>query len=366
MGPYYTTVIIPAVFRSMYEQGRRSHPVMTQPGSERDTDRTVRGAAPARQFPPPSFSSGWLFQRGSATGGYFPVEDDRKTAPPNNWTTLPPALLPEIGMLMLLVDALRPKRIASLHGKRLKPDAAQAIQRGQGDAATLERLGQKENLPAIYVDPRYSFSLQARRMDRGQSIDPQKFTLAREPHYPQVRGDKTTFSATDPKRGVQDDDLCLKLAQAVNTYAASIPTPTSPGGRAWSWSTYSRLLVVGNLLDMSVPTVHYAYEGSGPGFSLGDWGPVDVATDGAAAFSSGKRAGAAVYTFETFGYADSGAFKLGAKGFEQVLKADGTPLDPSLAPGAFDTIRCLQLQAYASALRWEFLEEYKEQKREDG
>src|SRR5262249_18043222 len=141
--------------------------------------------------------------------------------------------------------------------------------------------------------------------------------------------------------------------------------PPRPSQVQVPWPKYTPYLVVGNHLDLDPPTVHYAFKGSGsstsfPGYSLGDWGPVIVPEDNNGIPGlEGKRAGAPVYTFEPFGYAESGAFRRDRDDFVPLLDETGEPLDPKKPLPKHDATRCLQLQAYAEALRLVFLEEYK-------
>jgi hypothetical protein len=63
--------------------------------------------------------------------------------------------------------------------------------------------------------------------------------------------------------------------------------------------------VPGNHLTKPPPVLHYAQDMVPLGFSLGDWAPVDVVTQGG---EPGTRKGVPVITVEPFKYYESGAF----------------------------------------------------------
>jgi hypothetical protein len=377
--PHYTTLIIPEVFPTQAQMGRQQNTLDVRPGRDDNTGRDVKRDghtyATNRLFPPPGRPGTYLLRQGSAKKGYYAVDD---SDPPERVSLL----LPEIIALFLLIDTLKPIRIASLHGKRWKLEVVDLdvfITRQEQDRRTLERAMFGSNFPGVFVDPRYQFSGEAARKDR--NLDGQKFSQELDPSYPKVRPPqgrtKTTYSAflpTDknPQDGRADDDLCLEIAIKVAEVAKTIAPRKSQV--TVDWSRYTPYLVVGNHLELDPPTVHYAYERSGspdegstsskafPGYSLGDWGPVSVLKDkNGIPGLEGKRGGAAVYTFETFGYAESGAFRRerDRADFEQLLDETGEPIDPKKPLPQHDATRCLQLQAYAEALRLVFLEEYK-------
>lgn len=121
--------------------------------------------------------------------------------------------------------------------------------------------------------------------------------------------------------------------------------------------------MIGNGVNLPIQSVHYGEE-PGPstfqGYSFGDWIPVDVKSSPTTEYGwDGKRGGAPVYTFETFGYAHSGAFERTRDDFDQLVDEVGKPLPNKPAPKVFDAVRSAQLQAYAEGLRTILLEEYR-------
>jgi len=246
---------------------------------------------------------------------------------------------------MFLVEAIKPKRIASIHAKRPRAEALKAINANGGALDKTEQSVVGINCPGIFVDPRYVFSLEAERKESDKSIGPQKFISVLEPSYPRkkppVGQEKITFSATNRKEGVRDDDLCFQLATAVAEEAAAMQPRKSRA--KINWSQYTPYLVMGNHCHLKVPTVHYALEKprfSGfQGFSLGDWGPVAVEESVENGYQhDGNRMGSPVYTVETFGYAHSGAFASSEKGLTQLVNRDGNPTNSDGPPIKFDPV----------------------------
>lgn len=140
-------------------------------------------------------------------------------------------------------------------------------------------------------------------------------------------------------QGKRDDRLALEIAKRV--------------------SKSNRRLVPGNHLQNaatggdSPPVVHYAASvAPPPGFSLGDWGPVDVREEK----DPGDRDGAPVVTVEVHGREASGAFR--GDGRQLVAEDCKSSLDPKFKPGdprVFNRQRCRDLQAYADSLIEVFL-----------
>jgi hypothetical protein len=315
--------------------------------------------------------------KGSLQRGYYALDDGIPGKPFTTYwlekkvvKTGKSRVLEEILALIFLVEALKPRRIASIHGKRPLQGGLDAIAKASGDLAATEKaivddvVKHKQNAPGIYVDPRYTFSTEAERKAKDRKIDPQKFNTALEPAYPQVKppeGTKTTFSAINTKQGGEDDDVALQIAKAVVAVTRTISPKLRRGN--FDWRPFSPFLAVGNRLRLEVAGVHYGAEpavrSDFAGFSLGDWGPVDVEYSSATDYGiDGERKGAPVYTIETFGYAHSGAFVRTPNGFEQLVNEDGTSKGKNL-PKVFDAVRSAQLQAYAEGLRTVLLEEYK-------
>jgi len=151
-----------------------------------------------------------------------------------------------------------------------------------------------------------------------------------------VRSKLNPISAWTPK-GQEDDKLALQMASAMLAKDSG--------------------LIPGNHLSSSKSSkprpavIHYAAPaGAPPGFSLGDWAPVDVKDP------DGKRDGAPVYTIEVYGDGESKAFR---EDGVQIVRLDGTtPTRPEDAAAArqVNVARCLRLQIYADVLMDIFLE----------
>ena len=168
-----------------------------------------------------------------------------------------------------------------------------------------------------------------------------KFDLQRDPAFPQkgLANLKQRESARDQTYGVEDNSLAFKIAIAIYEEDKS--------------------LVPGNhLYDSGKEVVHYAASdpSSFRGWSLGDWGPVDVNKGN----DPGNRPGVPVITVETYKCYESWSFVHG----EQYYGEDGNILSektPPRVPGKenrrwpFDKARSAQLQIYADALINQFL-----------
>jgi hypothetical protein len=394
--PYYTTVIVPELFTTEGDAARKKALPNTSPetGSNkyREIERFGQHNSPSREFPRPGTPVSEILRKGSLAKGFSALDDGNDPQPFTiRWKekdvvkTGISRALPEILALTFLVEALRPIRIVSVHGKRLLAPAVQTMRKASTELDRLDKVdksreadelakteaaltsfyqAQQKNAPGIYVDPRYTFSLLAERTAPNRTIDPQKFNTALDPAYPNKKppkgAAKTTFSSTNRTDGVEDDDLALQLALAVDAMASAIPLRL-PAGTV-NWRSFTRFLVVGNRLHgKAVKSVHYAQESSEfpgfAGFSLGDWGPVAVASDRGGFGLNGVRGGAPVYTVETFGYQHSGAFDRSGNEFTQLVTEDGKPTGKAL-PKVFDAVRSAQLQAYAEAILAVALDKY--------
>jgi hypothetical protein len=213
-----------------------------------------------------------------------------------------------------------------------------------------------EDWPGIFVDPRYEFSescLQSYIHPDGRpflypdgkpgryDLNGCKFDLQRDPAFPQkgLAGLKQRESARDRTYGVEDDSLAFNIATAIYKQDKS--------------------LVPGNhLYDSGKEVVHYAASdpSSLRGWSLGDWGPVNVSKGS----NSENRPGAPVITVETYKYYESWSFVDG----EQFYGEDGNIASGKTHPRVpgknhrhwpFDKARSAQLQIYAEALITKFL-----------
>jgi len=300
-------------------------------GSKVKTSSASQVIHPARQFPPPgkplSFLAKGLLR--DETGTDLVDDGGGKVF-----------LLPEIEYLIRLIEALKPVRIVSVHGKRArtKEDLSNAV------AAKRIKMTKDEidkwdghavkgvNFAGVFVDPRYQPSSSCKVAG---SLETCKFDPDLDPAFP-LQGEREQFDSARTADGRKDDGLCLAIAKAVA----------------------DKSLVPGNHVDDSVPVVHYAKEGGTPsGFSLGDWGPVDVEPG---KNTPGSRAGAPVFTIEVNEDYQSWAFFDGV----QTVTEDGKPLAPPPTPperakkrkpkaivnDAFDPGRSKALQAYAQAI----------------
>jgi hypothetical protein len=211
-------------------------------------------------------------------------------------------LLPQIRQVIELIEWVRPARIVSIHGKHPP---------GQG----------------IFVDSRYAVCVKD-----GFELENCKFDLAKDPAYPEKTkgGVAKQFDSSLTKEGRDDDALAKRLADAV--------------------AVNNNTLVAGNHLDAPPPVVHYHEKLDDKkkavwelGYSLGDWGPVDV-VDG--------RQGAPVFTIETYENHESRAFDAVCG---QRMDEKGQPLHDARGraypiPYGFDASRAKQLHGLAQAI----------------
>jgi hypothetical protein len=233
-----------------------------------------------RQFPPPGQPLAVLDK------GYLKALDGKTDILDKNRKRIP--LLPEIRQLIQLIEAVQPERIVSIHGK---------FRRDEDDLRTANNLGTikkmtepeiqdwlASGMPAIkglnyrgiFVDPRYSLCTSKFVKQEGPFyLEDCKFDLDEDPAFPNM-GKTKRFDSAISLEGKSDDALARDIARAVKIID----------------------LVAGNHLDPAEQpeVVHYAREGgTGKGFSLGDWGPVDVKPQKA---GPGERNGAPVFTIE--------------------------------------------------------------------
>lgn len=310
-------VILPEVFAVPGRRARAHERTVGAARWENDCNR-FRNPFANRRFPPPGQPLSFL------TDDLLKADDGSE--PVGERTGEPIPLLPGIKRVVQVIEAVRPVRIVSIHGKKrrtrdhLRTSAAAGaiamsdddIRQWAGDAI------KGVNFPGIFVDPRYSPD-----PGTGFFMEDRKFDLAADPAYPTVteaRVEKVVSSAWSVD-GRADEALCLAMARAVRD-------PT---------------LVVGNHLGAAPEVVHYAKEaGTRPGFSLGDWAPV----------ACGGRSGAPVFTIEVDQNHQSWAFLDGVQCVDRNGMPAGAPERPSLElpPQQFDQARSIQLQDYAQAI----------------
>lgn len=256
--------------------------------------------------------------------------------------------------LMDVIEALRPIRIVSCHGMVLKDD---------GYVRTTD-----DSFPGIFVDPRYAVSgVQVREFieDRLKVVNPKKpgtKIVAKSLDYLKFTAD--TPGSAISREGKDDDQLALRAAQHVFNNKENASKRTR--GRENP--------VAGNWLDPSLkvdPVVHYHFDSgtSNPadeknnlkdgsfratGFSLGDWGPVDVTQSGTLSDASearGRRKGAPVFTVEPANYYPSGAFDIDLKQLvdkDGKLTAEGTARKWDVK--GTDLARATELRTFAEAI----------------
>lgn len=288
---------------------------------------------PARQFPPPGKPVAFLDK------GLLKDEAGSDLVVKGNKVYLQP----EIAYLIHLIEAIKPVRIVSVHGKRRrsKDDLTEAVKEKiikMSDAEIKSWDGHAingVNFAGVFVDPRYAL---ASNRKSGESLELSKFSAELDPAFP-LQGDpsKKRLDSAISSDGKKDDALCVAVAKAVG----------------------DKTLVPGNHLDDPVPVVHYAKEGDTPtGYSLGDWGPVDVPAGRGS--TVGARVGAPVFTIEVDENQESWAFADKTR----MVTEDGKPLPPAPTPAerankktpkasanpSFSAGRSKALQAYAQAV----------------
>lgn len=347
---YFSVVVVPEIFP---ERARAARTAQWKAGASADDDSvsgfreippnldmtkslTIKDESvkPARHFPPPGFPS-------SSLAGGFLLDRDGKTALLDDKKKKVP-VLPQIRTLTRLIERVKPVRILTLHGKQLPDEDKLKGFITRQTLSVAERKARQADLAAwnktsrikwanwfgVYVDPRY----EPTKCKGGAELERCKFDVTTDPGYVHTAKDFDTALTSD---GKTDDQLDLDIASAVK----------------------NRDLVTGNHLDDPPAKVHYAKEGTGTGWSLGDWGPVDVKVSG----DPGERPGAPVFTFEIAHYTESWAFLDGT----QIMSESGKPLAQALTPGdraagkkptpyakprLFDSGRSSDLQDYADAI----------------
>jgi len=342
---------------------------------------------PNRQFPPPALPLSYLNRRPGPT---FP-----------DGTPIPGVpLLDETRWLLQFIEFYKPKRIASVHAHSIP----NVIEKGT-------------DAPGIFVDPRYKYDKRGclndpmvptdEQKERELGIKPNpfetnpcKFDLAKDPAFPviglikQLNDTIANMNKDDPKvqnvRNLIEQTQKLfagekenhaesraKAEEAANEAERNLNfrrvRPTSDIARTRDNDRLALEIarmaqtegarVPGNWLgEMGREVMHYAKSAATrPGFSLGDWGPVDVksgtAPSGPPVYSvpdkdPGIRDGAPVITVEVYQYPESGAFRDGV----QIVDEDCKPLDPKQFGPIVNVPRCKELQAYAKALLTIFLD----------
>jgi hypothetical protein len=269
-------VIIPEVFPQYGLQARAKELLIGARRWDKSNDyrdypdpKTGARRYPNRHFPPPGLPLAALKKGVLLSLAGSERRDTSGRAIP---------ILSQIRQLIALIEWVTPVRIVSIHGKHEK------IRPEQG----------------IFVDPRYEISSQCVRDDF--VLEHCKFDTAKDPAYSTQKDVAKQFDSSLTKDGRDDDALAKRLADAV---AQKDP-----------------VLVAGNRLGDPAPRVHYLEKLADKdkpenerGYSLGDWGPVDV-VDG--------RQGAPVFTIETYQNHESWAFD--GKSGEQRVKENGEPL----------------------------------------
>ena len=325
------TIVIPEIFpdRGLKAREKEWNVSPDDWNKKGGASGAFRNLTANRHFPPPGEALAFLDKGNLKTKDGNDILDK---------TGKPIQQLAEIRHLIQVIEAVKPVRIVSIHGKRQRDsdDLKAAVTAGCLTEDERKNWNGRDavkcaNFTGVYVDPRYSLC---------HKIDPKtfyvedcKFDLAKDPAFPPQKGVNKQFDSAISPDGRADDALARKIAQAVKD-------PT---------------LVVGNHLSDAPEVVHYAKEPGTPiGFSLGDWGPVDVTTlpPGAPASTSGKRPGAPVFTIEVDEDHESWAFLDGV----QYMDEKGNPIpqpkrpSPKARPNKFDKKRSVQLQDYAQAI----------------
>lgn len=322
-------VVIPEVFPDRGLQARATEFTVgpgTWNASKADDFREARdGRKPNRHFPPPGKPLAFL-DKGNLKGlDGKEIQDKAKKPIPQ---------LTEIRNLIRIIEAVRPVRIVSIHGKhrRTKANLTKAAADGiitMTDKEIEDWKGDPVkgvNFTGIYVDPRYSVC-----HTTGFDLEDCKFDPAKDPAFPNTTKKDVSkqFDSAISADGRLDDALALQIAKAVK----------------------DGTLVAGNHLGDPPEVVHYAKESGTPNaFSLGDWGPVEVTTVPSGA--SGIRPGAPVFTIEVDEDHESWAFLDGI----QYMDESGQPIPqpkrpaPKATPAKFDKKRSAQLQDYAQAI----------------
>jgi hypothetical protein len=250
---------------------------------------------PNRHFPPPGIPLAGLTKGVLKNlSGADRLDQSGKAIP----------MLPQVRQVIELIEWVEPVRIVSIHGNLTPP-----------------RQG-------IFVDSRYTLCVK-----EGFALENCKLDLAKDPAYPEVtmKGVAKQVGSSRTKEGRDDDALAKQLADTV--------------------AVHNKILVAGNHLGDPVPVVHYHEKKddkekkvSELGYSLGDWGPVDVV---------GGRQGAPVFTIETYQNHESWAFD--GKSGEQRRTENDQPLRDLQGrayprPPRFNPDRAPQLHDLAQAV----------------
>jgi hypothetical protein len=402
--PRYTTILVPVVYPeslSVKELGGIASREFYWVGPR--TKKPYR-IPPNRQFPPPGKPLSFLLGHGgpaseSPPGRITRINRDANGRQISSQDGNGVPLLEGTRKLLQLIELVKPKRIASVHG--------------HGKVATPAR---GVDAPGVFVDPRYDYDEHVCGKD---PVDEQpdkwgtslcKFDLTVDPASPVVgrivKMNKALAQRSIPNTLVQQaqpalDEGCRIYAEALANFRSSRnPDDINKPKRQ---QAYDKFIEAANILQVDFkpadfaaqtslgqsddplalaiavktpaacvpgnhlnerdssgrvlpPVVHYTESAGHPdGFSLGDWGPVEVK---ASSGDPGSRPGAPVITVEVFENQASGAF---FKGRQLVKEQDcKSPVD-NLSPddkkraGKVDPKRCNDLKAYAEALLTEFL-----------
>jgi hypothetical protein len=333
-----SVALIPEIFPDEGRDARTAE--LKNPADLQDFRERVRGQEvfPARQFPPPGkplsdIKKGVLI---GLDGKALHRDKDKKDV----------IMLPEIEYVIRCIETLKPVRIVSIHGKSprskkklkvlataglLKNMTPEQVDKWDGQTALVGA-----NFAGIFVDPRYVLTKTCQ-----SDLESCKFDLKTDPAFPPWDpGTTKRFDSALTVEGQKDDALALKAASDKGFTDAT--------------------LIAGNHVTDPQPIVHYAKEpGTPTGFSLGDWGPVDVDPTGK---SPGSRHGAPVFTIEVKEDPESWAFADEI----QIMKTDGsgalkprpTPDErarranppPYAVPKKWKKDRTSDLQQYADAI----------------
>jgi hypothetical protein len=241
--------------------------------------RYIGGIEPSRQFPLPGDPSSSMISK--TPGGDF--------------------ILPETYELLRLIELVKPIRILSIHAKKEESQ----VKKGK-------------DAPGIFVDPRYTFAddcvenytyikgTPPKKFTKKFNTNKCKFNLEIDPAFPLSKSSrKEMISARDPN-GKKDDLIAFEIAKEIAKKNIS--------------------LVPGNHLMDKPEVMHYSASSppNFPGFSLGDWGPVNVEKKD----DPGQRLGCPVVTVEVFEQYESWAFLNG----EQFYQEDNSPIEHKVFP----------------------------------
>lgn len=208
--PSFTAVVIPELFPKESARGRITAAPNKPPGrkddgsllpnsSDRNDERTIKNFDqdnyPNRECPVPGMALAHVFRNGSVKTEEYYAPDLAGRAfrfklppPKGGWSRI----LREVLGLTILVEVIKPRRVAAIHGKAIIKSVLDILAEATADLAGTEKdvidfvRKHKRNAPGIYVDPRYAFDGALQRTCKDFSLDLQKFSPALDPAYPNV------------------------------------------------------------------------------------------------------------------------------------------------------------------------------------